>query len=131
MADSLELPKDPRDTDYEEFIAAYLQAGGLYVERHAIFRKEAELLELDILTTDFSSEQTTKHLIEIKSGDWGFNEIFKLRGWLTFLSYEQGCFVVKKSRDYFDFYRESASRLNIHLRGSNQTGQKTLYNWRV
>lgn len=115
MADSLELPKDPRDTDYEEYIAAYLQAGGLYVERNAVYREEADLLELDILTTDFSRKSTGKNLIEIKSGDWGFGDIFKLRGWLTFLEFEHGSFIVKQDRYAFDYYKTQAGRLGIDL----------------
>jgi hypothetical protein len=30
---------NPKDTDYKEYIYAYLQAGGLYVEKNVIYRE--------------------------------------------------------------------------------------------
>lgn len=44
MSDSaaIELPKIPKDKDYEDYICAYLQAGGLYVERNIIYREHIE-----------------------------------------------------------------------------------------
>ena len=93
----IELPDIPKNKDYEDYLCAYLQAGGLYVERSIIHREVAELLELDLLTTNFQENSANNLLIEIKSGDWGFNEIFKIRGWLTYLNFTDGCFIVQKT----------------------------------
>lgn len=112
---AIELEKIPKDEDYEDYIAAYLQAGGLYVERKIIHREKEELLELDIFTTNFQKHSADKLLIEIKSGNWGFNEIFKIRGWLTYLNFDNGCFIVQKSRPSISYFKDKAKELNIKL----------------
>src|SRR5688500_11813272 len=111
----IELPKIPKEKDYEDYLCAFLQAGGLYVERSIIHREVAELLELDILTTDFQENSAQNNLIEIKGGDWGFSDIFKIRGWLTYLNYSSGSFIVQKSRDSFDYFKSKAKELDIDL----------------
>lgn len=112
---AIELPKIPKDKDYEDYLCAYLQAGGLYVERSIIHREVEELLELDIITTDFQQDSAENLLIEIKSGDWGFSDIFKIRGWLTYLHYDKGCFIVQKSRPSISYFQDKAKELNIRL----------------
>jgi hypothetical protein len=112
---AVELPKIPKDKDYEDYLCAYLQAGGLYVERSIIHREVEELLELDILTTDFQQDSANNLLIEIKGGDWGFSDIFKIRGWLTYLHYDEGCFIVQKSRPSISYFQNKAKELNIRL----------------
>ncbi|RFM37040.1 hypothetical protein [Chitinophaga silvisoli] len=112
---AIELPKIPKEKDYEDYLCAFMQAGGLYVERSIIHREVEELLELDILTTDFQPSSAENNLIEIKGGDWGFSDIFKIRGWLTYLNFQSGCFIVQKSREHFDYFREKARELDINL----------------
>jgi len=112
---AIELTKIPKDKDYEDYLCAFLQAGGLYVERSVIHREVAELLELDILTTDFQQNSAENNLIEIKGGDWGFSDIFKIRGWLTYLNYNNGSFIVQKPRDNFDYFKDKAKGLGIDL----------------
>lgn len=112
---AIELPKIPKDKDYEDYLCAYLQAGGLYVERSIIHREVEELLELDILTTDFQQDSAENLLVEIKGGDWGFSDIFKIRGWLTYLNYDEGCFIVQKSRPNISYFQDKAKELNIRL----------------
>jgi len=115
MSTAIELEKIPKEEDYEDYIAAFLQAGGLYVERKVIHREIEELLELDIITTDFQKNSVKKKLIEIKSGNWGFDEIFKIKGWLFYLNYEKGCFIVQKSRPSISYFKDKAQELNIDL----------------
>jgi hypothetical protein len=112
---AIELPIIPKDKDYEDYVCAYLQAGGLYVERSIIHREVEELLELDILTTDFQQDSADNLLVEIKGGDWGFSDIFKIRGWLTYLHYDTGCFIVQKSKLSISYFQDKALELNIKL----------------
>jgi propanediol utilization protein len=35
-------------------------------------------------------------LIEVKSGNWGFPDIFKLRGWMDYLNINKGVFIAKR-----------------------------------
>ncbi len=115
ISKAIELTKIPKDKDYEDYLCAFLQAGGLYVERSIIHREVEELLELDILTTDFQHDNATNNLIEIKGGDWGFSDIFKIRGWLTYLNYESGSFIVQKSKTSLSYFQGKAKELNIDL----------------
>jgi hypothetical protein len=113
--EAINLEKIPKEKDYEDYIAAYLQAGGLYVERSIIHREIEEISELDILTSDFQNDEVSNLLIEIKSGKWGFEEIFKIKGWLSYLNFDNGCFIVQKTRQNIDYFKHKANELGIEL----------------
>ena len=115
MSKPIKLESNPIEYDYEDYISAYFQSGGLYVERSIIHRETEEILELDIITTDFLKDSATKKLVEIKSGKWGFSEIFKVRGWLTYLKVDQGIFIVKKEKNSFKYFEEKSNELGIFL----------------
>jgi len=116
MKDSaIELEPNPIEKDYEDYICAFFQSGGLYVERSIIHRETEEILELDIITTDFESLGVERNLIEIKSSSWGFSEIFKVKGWLVYLKMDTGVFIVKKSRDSFEYFKNKSAELGIEL----------------
>lgn len=115
MSKPITLENNPIEKDYEEYICAFFQSGGLYVEKSIIHREAEEILELDIIAIDFGSDSVTKKLIEIKSGGWGFSEIFKVKGWLVYLKMDNGVFIVKKVKDNFDYFKSKASELNIEL----------------
>jgi hypothetical protein len=123
MSTAIELTKIPKEKDYEDYLCAYLQAGGLYVERNIIHREDEELLELDILTTDFQQKSIENILVEIKSGKWGFSDIFKIRGWLTYLHYNKGCFIVQKSCQNFSYFERKARELDISLIDNSDLGK--------
>lgn len=112
---AIELPKIPKDKDYEDYLCAFLQAGGLYIEKNIIYRGVEELLELDILTTDFQKDSAENNLVEIKGGDWGFSDIFKIKGWLTYLKYPKGCFIVQKTRPSISYFQDKAKELDVKL----------------
>lgn len=109
------MEQTPRDEAYEDYICAYLQSGGLYVEKSIIYREEAELLELDIISTDFTNTGSSVLLLEIKSGNWGFSDVFKVKGWMDFLGMTNGAFIVRQSRDHMQYYIDKASELSIRL----------------
>lgn len=117
MSDTaITLVSNPIEKDYEEFICAYFQSGGLYVEKSIIHRETEEILELDIIATDFLEKNIGKKLIEIKSGNWGFSDIFKVKGWLVYLVMsDNGVFIVKKMKDSFDYFKKKSSQLGIEL----------------
>ena len=87
-----QLPDLPKGKEFEEFLAAFFQAQGLYVERNVVDRQEEEVLELGIITTNYTKRVVPDNkLFEVKSGSWGFNEVFKGRGWLDYLNLDSGC----------------------------------------
>ena len=63
-------------------MAAIYQSSGLFVERDVTQREEVDLLQLDVITTDYDQKHPALQLVEAKSGNWGFADIFKIRGWM-------------------------------------------------
>lgn len=113
---SVALPDAPREKEFEEFLSAYFQDCGLYVERNIIDRQEEEVLEIDLITTDYNNSSSPKSkLYEVKSGNWGFNEIFKLGGWLSYLKLKEACLIVAKDRSPIEFYEKIAKNINVSI----------------
>src|SRR6266446_4223835 len=99
------LPELPRGDEFEEYASAYFQCGGFYVDRKLIERGEDEILELDIITTDYQHDHVPDiRLLEIKSGSWGFSDIFKVKGWMVYLHLSDGKFIVREHRKYLEFF---------------------------
>jgi len=113
---SITLPNLPKGKEFEEYISAFFQSSGnYYIERNIIERDIEDVLELDIITTDYNSFPPKIKLFEVKSGDWGFSDLFKVRGWMDYLNIEEGVFIANKERGNLDFLKEKAKRLNIDL----------------
>lgn len=111
---SIFLPELPKGKEFEEYISAYLQSSGYYLDRSIIERGIEELLELDIIITDYNFLPRPK-LIEIKSGDWGFSDVFKVKGWMSYTGITKGFFIVQEGRKNFKFYRDKAKELKVGL----------------
>ena len=75
----INLNELPKKKEYEEYISAFFQCGQYYVEKNIIDRGVEELFELDLIITNYSNKTPDSRLIEIKSGDWGFSDVFKIR----------------------------------------------------
>lgn len=119
-ADGVALPEVPKEKEYEEYISAYLQSSGYYVERNIVQRDVEEVLELDIILTDYVPPDVAQILVEIKSGkNWGFPDIFKVRGWMTYLGLHRALFVatVSKGRtDVDDLYVRKSAEISVDLK---------------
>ena len=90
MAADLSLPAIPGGWELEDYVAALAQADGLFVEKQIIDRQQKEILELDIVCSDYVNGRPRRQLLEVKSGKWGFPDLFKLLGWKTYLSHQTG-----------------------------------------
>ncbi|MHA1541917.1 MAG: hypothetical protein ACTSQH_02975 [Candidatus Hodarchaeales archaeon] len=113
---SVSLPDLPKGKEFEEYISAFFHSSGnYYIERNITEREVEEVLELDIVTTDYSPSPPGIKLLEIKSGEWGFPDLFKLRGWMDYLNIENGLFIATKRKDNINFIKEKAKNLNIDL----------------
>ena len=113
---TVRLPDLPREKEFEEFIAAFFQAHGLYVERNIVDRQEEEVLELDIITTNYEKGGIPDNrLIEVKSGSWGFSDVFKVRGWLDYIKLESGCLIVRKERERSEFFQKISKSIGIDI----------------
>jgi len=105
----------PKGKEFEEYISAFFQSDGYYIERNIIEREAEEVLELDIVTTDYCSSPPEIKLLEVKTGDWGFPDLFKVRGWMDYLNISKGVFIASKVRENSDFFKKKAKGLNIDL----------------
>lgn len=115
---AITLPTHPEDKEFEEHIAAFLQCAGSYIERNIVERDVKEVLELDIITTDYDECPPDVRLVEIKSGAWGFPDVFKVYGWLKYLEIGKGALVVKEPKESpqtQQFYADKAKCLHIDL----------------
>jgi hypothetical protein len=105
------LPKLPKGKEFEEFVSAFLQCKGCYIERNPA---EEGIVELDIIATDYNSFLPDRSLIEVKSGEWRFKDIFALRGWMDYLGISRGLFITQEAKEKVaDLQNERARTLNI------------------
>jgi len=113
---TVRLPELPEGKEFEELVSAVFQSAGFYVERNIIERGKEELLELDIVLTNYRSDpcpQTT--LVEAKAKGWGFGDVFKLRGWMCYLDLERGYFIAHEKPDHLDFFAGKAKEVGVEL----------------
>lgn len=96
------IPAIPKGQDFEDFVSAYLLIDGQYLERSIHYylsdeegKNKKEFLEMDIVATAFSETAVDKSLVEVKSGGFGFPDIFKVYGWMNFLNLPKGIFVTQ------------------------------------
>jgi len=90
----IRLPKEPTEKQYEELLAACLAGLGYFNEARVHLKKASrEVLELDIVATPSGETFENRILFEAKKGGWGFGDLFKVYGWMTYLGIEEGCIV--------------------------------------
>src|SRR3989304_691556 len=109
------LPEFPKGREFEEYVAAVFQAAGYFLERDITEREEIEILQLDSISTDYDNKPPIIRLIEAKSGDWGFKDIFKIKGWMTYLDIEHGTLITSMDRDRFESYQNKSKKMGIDL----------------
>ncbi len=108
------LPENPTDYELEDFVAALLQAPGCFVEKSI---QELNVLELDVVVTSYADGKPTPRLVEVKSKGWGFEDAFKVLGWMTYLGFQRGAFI----------FREPKRDLDAVARTFSSTGLKTIH----
>lgn len=113
MRKLLKFPDVPKKYLYEDYIAAHIQASGIFIERSLINSDVDEILELDIVASDICEDKVDKILIEIKSGGWGYPDLFKVKGWMMFLNIDKGAFIVQKNQKNQKTCCDIANDLNI------------------
>lgn len=113
---SIALPELPKGDEFEEYVSAYFQCGGFYVDRRLKARGADEILELDIITTDYRRKTVPDiRLLEVKSGGWGFSDIFKVKGWMVWLQLKKGTFIVQVEKKFLSFFIENSKKLGIDV----------------
>lgn len=107
------------------------------MDRRINLTNPTNILELDVVTSQFFKDRVSKTIVEIKSGDWGFPEIFKVRGWLDYLGFDQGAFVsLNCTKQNFLHIQREAQKINVLLSNvvidSNQvTADEFMDQWKL
>ena len=115
------LPEVPQGEDLEDYVAAFLQCGGFYTDISLVERGEAEVLELDIMAWKPHDKPPRHTLFEIKGGNWGFADVFKVYGWKTYLNPRgvDTAYVVAprrgRSGEVVDYTREKCAEIGLAL----------------
>lgn len=94
---AIRLPKDPKDHDYEDQVAAMLLASGYYLETRLILKKGTEeVLEFDAIATPVN-DYFNRKVVEVKSGGWGVSDLFKLYGQTLYTQHKSAWLIHKQS----------------------------------
>ena len=118
---TIHLPKLPEGEYLEDYVAAFLQCGGFYTEKSVIESGETQVMELDILAWKPTDQPPQHTLFEVKGGDWGFPDIFKVYGWKTYLE-QRGVNVAylivprgERDEKVVEYIREKCSDIGMKL----------------
>lgn len=110
---TIELASTPKGKDFEDYISAFFQGAGYYIEKNI---SEENILELDVIVTDYYQHVPVQCLVEVKSGKWGFHDVFKVKGWMVYLNIDFGYFITQS--DIQQFQKDKAAELNVNLMSS-------------
>ena len=103
------LSENPQGAELEDFIAAHLASRNIFVETGVTERDPKDILELDVVWTDYSHQPECRYPVEVKSGDWGLSDIFKFYGWIKYLGLTSGLFTCTRVNNRTD--EDSIKRL--------------------
>ncbi len=111
------LSDNPTGYELEDFVAAHLAARGRFVETGVTERDPVDILELDVVWTDYDHDEAPRYPVEVKSGNWGLSDLFKFYGWSRYLGIGPGWFFVRllPERVAADSLRRLCERLEIRL----------------
>lgn len=84
------LPETPAGRELEDFFAALLQSTSHYVEKNI---EERNILELDIVATDYRDGRARSRLFEVKGASARLEDVFKLIGRMRYLGVDNGAFI--------------------------------------
>ncbi len=118
---TVSLSEIPKGKFLEDYVAAFLQCSGFYVEKSLVDSGETQVMELDIVAWKPYDEPPRHELFEVKGGDWGFSDVFKLLGWKTYLD-PRGVHAAhliaptgSKTQRVVDFTREKCDEVGLNL----------------
>ena len=109
------LPDHPVGTEFEEFVTAFMQCSGHFIERNLHERAPGDICELDVVLADHKSEGGSITLVEVKSGKWGLRDLFTLRGKMQYLGVENAALVTLGLHDRQELRQHVADKVGISL----------------
>jgi hypothetical protein len=111
------LSDNPEGVELEDFVAAHFLARGVFVETGVTERDPKDILELDVVWTDYRQADAVRNPVEVKSREWHLGELFKFFGWTRYLGLQPGIFVCRQlpTRISIDSIRRLADRMGIRV----------------
>jgi hypothetical protein len=106
------LPVEPTEDHYEHLAAAFLAAGGYFVEKNIRERVESrDFQELDVCGWRWAEGRSERVVVEVKSGDWGKKELFAILGRRVYLGCERGLLIHRRQEDPDPIYLAALERM--------------------
>ncbi len=90
------LSENPEHTELEDFVAAHLVSRCAFVETGVTQRDPKDILELDVVWTDYARSPRDRNPIEVKSRQWHLGDLFKFYGWTQYLKLPPGQFICRQ-----------------------------------
>lgn len=93
------LSDNPLGADFEDYVAAHIAGRGMFVETGVTERDPRDVLELDIVWTDYRNLPSVRNAMELKSKGWGLGDFFRFCGWLKYIGIADASFVFSELPD--------------------------------
>jgi hypothetical protein len=102
-------------SDLEDYVGALFQSAGYFVEKNLVERDPEDVLELDIVATDYTTGRPVSVLAEAKGGKWGYPDIFKVVGWMRYLGQPRGAFFIKSAEKDIERVQSRIASIDVTL----------------
>ena len=131
---ALRIPDEPDDPlDFEDMVAALFAASRWHVSQNIrSLDGKTELLEADIVATQWEANGNVRRvLVECKSGDWGFRDMYTLLGHKTYLGVDNAFLYSRSGQEKASVTRHNQfAALGCHavvIGGSQKPAQEIFF----
>jgi hypothetical protein len=109
------LDDNPVGEKLEHLVAAHFVSRGCFVDTKVTERAPEDVSDIDVVWTDYRLPSPRPKPVEVKSGTWAHEDLFKFRGWMGYLGLESGQFAYTEIPDKFDQVGRVATKIGIEL----------------
>lgn len=114
----ISLPDKPNGEQYEDAVSSFIRSRGYFAETRLILDSDGrELLELDVVVSPSTEDINSTTLVDAKSGNTGFKDVFKIYGWRKFLGIDKGCVArLKIPSSDVEVFKKYEDKLSVYVR---------------
>ena len=123
------LTDNPLGADFEDFVAAHVASRGMFVETSVTERDPRDVLELDIVWSDYRVMPPVRNAMELKSKGWGLGDFFRFCGWLKYIGITEASFLFRELPDQtpMDLMNRLGGKMGVrpvHLNDLTKTDER-------
>ena len=123
------LSDNPLEAEFEDYVAAHIASRGMFVETGVTERDPRDVLELDVVWTDYRNLPPVRNAMELKSKGWGLGDFFRFCGWLKYIGITEASFVFRGLPDQtpIDLMNRLGAKVGIrpvHLEDLSTTDER-------